>query len=387
MRSEAQGEHKKREGDAVRFLALLAVFAVLVVLSGCTQPTPSPEQPNVTPNVTNATNQSVTIIVGPQTNQTTGGNLTTPPPSNQTGPAYQNNTNATLGVYFIDVGSDGLHGNAVLVKKGDMEVLIDAGPAQNANRVVDFLHSLDVDDIDLLISTNADPRNYGGIRTVADTFRVEDFWWNGDTFNDTAYTSLVQGMVSLPQGSQSVERGATATLNGVRFEVLSPPKTRFKDVNNDAMVLRVTDRNFSVLLTSNIQNGAEGNLLSTQPDKIQTQVMQAPYYGVGLGTSSTGTFPAFLNKANPKAVIITGSVDESADNGGSRDPLRALMTQYNIAWYETYVSGTLRVTSDGRSYAIQLANGTDLTPPLVTEVIPTSGPVPGTGVGAGSTGE
>jgi beta-lactamase superfamily II metal-dependent hydrolase len=345
----------------VKVLTVLALLAVFIILCGCTSgPAPAPQQPNATANASGP--GSITLIVGTQTNQTINGNTTISPApeANQTEPVYENDTNATLGVYFIDVGSEGLHGSSILVKKGDMDVLIDAGPAQNVGNVVDLLDSLGVTDIDLLISTNADPRNYGGISTIASDFNVEDFWWNGETFNDSTYTSLVQGMANNPHGSQIVEQGNSTTLNGVTFDVISPSNTKFEDVNNDAIVLRVTDRNFSMLLTSNIESGAEGTLLSNQPGEIQTQVMQAPYYGVGAGTG--GVFPAFLSKANPETVIITGSADESGDNGGSRDPFRALMREQNITWYETYVSGTLRITSDGTAYVVQNADGSAATP-------------------------
>jgi competence protein ComEC len=335
---------------------LLALFAVLVIMFGCLQPEQPPDNAtNQTPqNQTNAS-QNVTIIVGPQKNQTTDENVSQPVlPSNQTGPTYINDTNSSVGIYFINVGSEGLHGNAILVKKSDMEVLIDAGPAQNANLVVDFLNSKDIDDVDLLISTNADPRNYGGIATVADNFEVESFWWNGDAVNDPEYNALVRRMANASD-AMAVERGTVATLNGMRFEVLNPPKMRFGDVNNDAIVIRLTDRNFSILLTSGIQTGAQQKLISEQGTKIKTQVLQAPYYGVGAGTSQIGIF---LINAKPETVIITGSADESAANGGSRDPFRELMRQYNITWHENYVNGTLRVATDGNTYSVRPANTT-----------------------------
>ena len=81
--------------------------------------------------------------------------------------------------------------------------------------------------------------------------------------------------------------------------------------------------------------------------------MQAPYYGVGAGTSSIGLL---LLAAEPKAVIITGSADDSAANGGSREPFKRLMDQYGIPWYESYADGGLRVTTDGYEYAIQSLN-------------------------------
>ncbi|MFZ5500454.1 MAG: hypothetical protein ACOY58_00885, partial [Candidatus Micrarchaeota archaeon] len=79
-------------------------------------------------------------------------------------------------------------------------------------------------------------------------------------------------------------------------------------------------------------------------------VMQAPYYGVGVGTSTIGLL---LLAVEPEDVIITGSSDESAANGGSRDPFKRLMDQYGIAWYESYRDSGLKVTSDGTDYVIQ----------------------------------
>ena len=78
--------------------------------------------------------------------------------------------------------------------------------------------------------------------------------------------------------------------------------------------------------------------------------MQAPYYGVGVGTSAIGLL---LLAAEPQDVIITGSSDDSAANGGSREPFTRLMEQYGIDWYEVYAEGGLRITTDGQDYAIQ----------------------------------
>lgn len=337
----------------MRFLA--ALFAVLL-LFGCLGggPTPQPPASNGT-NVTNQTGPPVQIIVGQQQNQTAGQNVTQeqPPPPTPPGFEYENNPNQTLGIYFIDVGGPGLHGNAILIKKGDLDVLVDAGSAEKGGKVVDFLRSRSVDDIELLISTTADPRNYGGIPAVADTFTIENFWWGDDSFGNADYAAIFDRMSNSTKDARGVEEGFSQELNGIRFEVLNPSSTlRFDDINNDAIVLRVTDRNFSLLLTSNIQTGAQGKILNEQSGKIKAEVMQAPYYGVGAGTSNIGIF---LLTAKPRDMIITGSADETAPNGGSRDPFRRLMnmSQYDIRYYEVYKSGTTRVTTDGQTYAIQ----------------------------------
>lgn len=342
-------------------MRILVLLLALMLVFGCTEqpPQPPPNQ-TVAPNQTNGSNQTINVIIGPQQNQTAGENATKPPEpppdTGRPGPKYDEEPNATLGMYFIYVGGPELHGSATLIKKGDVDILVDAGPAENAGRVVDFLRSRNVDDIELLVSTSADLRSYGGIPAVADHFEVESFWWGGSTFDDPAYEGIVARMQGVPEGASIVHAGNATALSGVMLEVLNPAASgRFGDINNDAIVLRVSDRNFSMLLTSNIQKGAQGRLINDEPEAIRTQVMQAPYYGVGAGTSD---IRVFLINARPEAMVIAGSGDESAANGGSRDPFRRVMRDYNITWHENYVNGSLRLTSDGRTYAIGAVNAT-----------------------------
>ncbi len=334
--------------SAVRVFMLLAGFMLLL---GCTGAPPEE-------NKTNQTNESgkppIQIIVGEQKNQTTEKNET---PEEEKPPEYVNKSleyeytpDALFGVFFIDVGGPGLHGDAILIKKGDLDVLVDAGPQQNAGRVVDFLRSRGVDDIEVLVSTNADPRHYGGINAVADNFDIEEFWWNGLATTDIDYSDIINRMENETKTVRVVEDGFGADLNGMNFTIINPPVTaKFDDVNNDAIVTRVTDRNFSLLLTSGIQTGAQGLLVNQHPDLIKAEIIQAPYYGVGSGTSNIGIF---LITAKPETMIISGSSDESAPNGGSREPFERLMTQYGIKWYENFANGTVRVSSDGQTYTV-----------------------------------
>ncbi|MDD5171506.1 MAG: MBL fold metallo-hydrolase [Candidatus ainarchaeum sp.] len=336
----------------MRIIAGLIVFMLLFGCFGGGEVTP-PEG-----NKTNETNQTgppVTIIIGNQTNQTTGGNATEeqppPPPPPPEGLQYEYNPDQMFGVYFIDVGGPGLQGDAILIKKGDLDVLVDAGSAEKSGKVVDFLRSKAVDDIEVLISTAADPRRYGGMDAVADAFTIEEVWWSDDSFGDANYSAVMERMGTEARDVKRVEEGFSMDLNGMNFTVLNPPKTaRFDDVNNDAIVLRIADRNVSLLLTSDVQGGAQGQLINTKPDDIKVDILQAPYYGVGVGTSNMGIF---LIKSDPDVVIISGSSDESAVNGGSREPFKRLMTQYGIPYYENYVNGSIRVSSDGQEYTIQ----------------------------------
>lgn len=332
---------------------LIGLLALLLIF-GCLGETP-PE--NVTPGDNETAPPPVKIIIGEQKNQTTE-DIIGPEPEPEENVTIEDPTQIDIeieegqptGIFFIDVGDPHTHGNSVLIKKGGLDILLDAGPADKGSTVVDFLNSRSVDDIDVLISTNPDPRNYGGLESVIDNFKVEQFWWSGSAFGDQKYISLTDRISGEVKMTSLVEDGFSKEIGGVKLEVINPPLDRFDDVNNDAIVLKVTEGNVSVLLLSGVQKGALQKLTNEKRLQIKTDVMMAPYYGTGEGTRDIGLF---LLASDPDFVVITGSPDDSAENGGSREPFMRLMTQYDIDWAETYVNGSIRVTTDGSEYAVQ----------------------------------
>ena len=315
------------------------------------------EQPANQTNQTNQSNQTkpppVTIIVGNQSNQTTTENTTdeppAPPPTVNPEIEYEYDPAQQMGIFFFDVGTSSVHGSSILIRKGDLDILFDAGPSEMGPEVVDKLVDRGVDDIDILVSTSADPRRYGGINAVAEHFAIEEFWWSGDTFDDPDYRAAVESVSAKVKSEKVIVRGFSAELNGINFTALNPPSTKFDDINNDAIVMRVVDRNFSILLLSNAQKGAHQKLLNEQGSLIKAKVIEAPYYGTGEGTRDIALF---LITAKPEWAIIEGSPDDSASNGGDRDPFFELLDQCNIQREETYDNGTVRVTTDGTDYTV-----------------------------------
>ncbi len=342
----------------MKYVAVLLVFALVF---GCIG---GEEAPGVPEHVENETNESgIEIEVGPQENITIVQNETEEPegPENVTvveTPVYSENPDANLGIYFLDVCAGGEHGAAIFIRKGDFDMLVDAGGMGTAGVVGDWLRLRQVDDIDVLVSTTADNRRYGGLSEVIDDFEIEEFWWGGDTFGDPAYTDVIEKATAKAKKTRVVERGYYRELNGAMFEVLNPAKkNRFDDVNNDAVVLKITDRGSVVLLTGNIQTGGQGDLINNLPDEIaDIDVMEAPYYGVGAGTAN---IVLFLQATYPEYMIIEGCSDETYEiEGSTRNPFKRNMEQeqYRVEYFETYEEGTIRVMIDGSGYGVAPLN-------------------------------
>ena len=90
----------------------------------------------------------------------------------------------------------------------------------------------------------------------------------------------------------------------MQFEVLHPPLehyTRDKFKTNDrGCVLRISTAQSSVLLTADIEQKSERELLGASAGKLRAQVLQVPHHG-----SRTSSLPEFVDRANPDIALVS----------------------------------------------------------------------------------
>jgi len=346
-----------------RMKTFVPVLLVFILLFGCINldflgGKQEPAKTNAT-NETIQKNETGKVVIISQTNTTAinNGSETSVKPPKPSGMQYTETPNDVFAVYFISVaGSEG-QGDAILIKKGDADILIDAGPNKNGAKTIDFLKSRNIDDIELLVSTHADPEHYNGIYALLDKYDVEEFWWPGNAYSNNDYSDLVSKLYDSGVPVKAVSKGDGATINGISLYVLNPSKkgTGFggtDSVDNDAIVIKVVQDKFCLLLTSDIAYGAQ-TLLATSTD-VKCEILQIPYHGLGKGNSQIDTF---LLKVAPKYAIISGGVsDQSADKKGTRLSLYEKLKLRGIKYFENYKNGTVKITSDGSVYDIQFVN-------------------------------
>ena len=168
----------------VSLLALVLLFGCINLGEQPAEPTPEPEE------VEEEEPETETVVEIEEETEHTVVHETPPPEEvppeeepDTTGYIYE--PNAQMFVYFINVGveAEEKQGDAILIKKGDFDMLIDAGNEETSSKLVSFL-STRVDDIEVLVSTHDDPEHSGGMETVIDNYYVEEFWWTGNSFSD-----------------------------------------------------------------------------------------------------------------------------------------------------------------------------------------------------------
>ncbi len=256
-----------------------------------------------------------------------------------------------LHVSFLDVGE----GDAVLIQVGSRQVLVDGGPGPQAvtnelGRRMPFWDR----SLDLVVLTHPHADHLGGLVEVLRRYRVGQIL-APDIASDAALYAAWQRLIgeknipaTIARAGQRIDLGGGAVL-----EVLSPPPELLtgteSDVDNNGVVLHLSDGNISFLFTADIMAEAEWGLLRERAvDEVG--VLKVAHHG---SASSTGA--AFLAVAGPQMAVIScgegnrfGHPDEA-----TLDRLDDYVAPEYI--YRTDADGSIDFVTDGQTLRVTTA--------------------------------
>jgi competence protein ComEC len=207
----------------------------------------------------------------------------TAPPAPRSGEAW---------VTTFDVGQ----GLGVLVRTAGHALLYDAGPAWGVDAdsgsrvVVPALQGAGLSRIDVVVLSHEDKDHIGGALSVMESFEV------GELVSSLAPSHPLNALA--PQIRRCSANDAWEW-DGVRFELLHPaPDAVPARRNNMSCVLRVVAATRSVLITGDIERGAEAQMVALGRAP-KTDVLLVPHHG-----SRTSSTPDFIAAVAPSWVIV-----------------------------------------------------------------------------------
>lgn len=202
----------------------------------------------------------------------------------------------TVRLAVLDVGQ----GLAVVAQTRYHALLYDAGPAygpqmDSGNRVVvPYLRAGGVRVLDGMIISHGDKDHIGGAASVLQAVPVARLW----SSQGAARTVTTAGTQSWP-----CIAGERWRWDGVEFEMLHPGPAHYSREklrsNDRSCVLRVSAGGASVLLTADIEQKTERELLQTMPDKLPARILLVPHHG-----SRTSSSAEFLAQVNPQIALL-----------------------------------------------------------------------------------
>jgi len=251
---------------------------------------------------------------------------------------------------MLDIG----HGAATVLRLPDKKVICyDIGSLSNFNlaerTVTPFLRSHGISRIEAIFISHANIDHYNGVVDICRSFDVGTVYISPH-FQHAAKGSakvlldtlekMEQPVVQISPG-EILHNGRPGDDNYYQIEVLAPADELIGqlEANDTSLVLRITDRNGTILLCGDIESAGQQFLITTiAKEKLQADVLQLPHHG-GLAD----TLAEFIKRVNPKVCI--GSCGVSAET--PIETIQQYAPQAKIMYTPESGAINVRLTADG----------------------------------------
>jgi competence protein ComEC len=208
-------------------------------------------------------------------------------------------------VNFLDIG----HGNCVVVELANGDItIIDGGGAKsdkfNVGEMIiaPYLWKKRVKKIKSIIVSHSDADHYNGLDFILKNFTPDTLWLNskkgdGKDFNDLIkHAEELNVEIRIPEAGETLLQHEETRINNLTNLHITPGIG--KD-NNKSLVIKVSSKRLNFLLTGDIEESAEEQLIS-QVEDLHANVLLAPHHG-----SATSSSMDFLQAVAPEYTVIS----------------------------------------------------------------------------------
>lgn len=242
-----------------------------------------------------------------------------------------------VNLIFLSVGQ----GDACLMTFPTGErIMIDTGPFESRDKVVDQLHALGVDRLDAVYVTHGHADHAGNLLTLVRRFDVPKVYYGG---TESDYGELLDKVrrrgatvAPLPEGDAFAYGDAVLT-------VLSPLSNRtYDDINGSSAVLKLSyGENAALFMADATAQTEEYMLFRYHRAELSADVLKVGHHG-----SPSSSSLRFLRVVSPALSVISVGRDNEYGHPAPEVLLRLGLTGTRIL--ETDLVSAVQITLDGR---------------------------------------
>lgn len=243
-----------------------------------------------------------------------------------------------LEIHFLDVGQS----DAILIKKGNEFMLIDAGDNKDEKFVVEYLKSQNVERLEYVIGTHPHADHIGGLDKVIDNFDIGKVIMPDIIHTTKTFEDVLDSMANKKLKGTIAKSGDEYYLNGAKFTILAPNGDKYYNLNNYSVVIKLIDGDNSFLFTGDAEELAEKEIIEHHGDILEVDLLKVGHHG-----SITSTSQDFLDLVNPEFAVIQVGVNNRYKHPD--DEILERLKNGDIEIYRTDLHGTIVAISDGRT--------------------------------------
>jgi len=256
-----------------------------------------------------------------------------------------------LTVRFLDIGQ----GDAALLQWNGRAALVDGGPRDHTDVLLEDLRRYGVRKLDWVIASHPHEDHIGGLIGVFGAMPVANYLDSGLNTGSPVQVSLLKAIQKQSTKVQVAKAGTRLDLGGgLTMEIIGPPDPLLSgtssDPNNNSIVARADFGATRILFTGDMEgperswifNRTQGLLGGAGP--LKADVLKAAHHG-----SRNGTNAALLKRVEPRFVVISCEAGNSYGHPHKQAlaAIRAFPTVKQL--FRTDLEGTITLQSDGKS--------------------------------------
>lgn len=201
-----------------------------------------------------------------------------------------------LHAYVLDIGQ----GDSILiVSPSGKQIIIDGGPdlaaLEHLGKHMPFFDR----SIDLVVLTHPHADHLTALPDVLERYEVKNILIAGSESKNSRYQSFLS--VAEEQKIPTIIANPSKDIDlgdGTMLDIIWPPRPQ-KSLNNSSVVLRILYKDYSILLTGDIEEEVENAILKIGAD-IRSDILKIAHHG-----SRTSSSNKFLKEVSPKLALIS----------------------------------------------------------------------------------
>lgn len=221
-------------------------------------------------------------------------------------------------------------------------LLIDAGNAEDGDKIVAELKQLGISTLDYVIGTHIHEDHIGGMDKIVENFTIGAIYL---PYNKTSTAKYYERLLTAIQAKSlkltKAEIGEIFALGEANCVIKSVDHTEPKEPNNASIVLQINYKNHKYLLMGDAEKEVE-----KQGDWEDIDVLKVGHHG-----SNTSSSQEFLQQVKPEIAVIPVGTGNSY--GLPKEEILQRYEQMGSKIYRTDTDGTIHIIDNGEEITVQ----------------------------------